>query len=83
MPISFSRKLQALRTLHFPDLRIAVHRVALTLDQVRELNLPSTPLKTTEKRADKWRARMEHEQTEIDALGCAAARGAARITSRR
>ena len=68
MPISVSRKLQALRTLRHPDLRIAVHRVALTLDQVRELNLPSTPLKETEKRADKWRARMGHEQTEIDAL---------------
>ncbi len=68
MPVSVSRKLQALRTLRHPDLRIAVHPVALTLDQVRELHLPSTPLKATEKRADKWRARMGHEQTEIDAL---------------
>ena len=76
MPVSVSRKLQALRTLRHPDLRIAVHPVALTLDQVRDLNLPSTPLKETEKRADKWRARMGHEQTEIDALGGAAARGA-------
>src|SRR4051794_22541041 len=69
MPISLSRKLQALRTLRHPGLCIAVHQVALTLDQMRALNLPSTPLKTTEKRADKWRARMKHEQTEIDALG--------------
>ena len=68
MPVSVSRKLQALRTLRHPDLCIAVHRVALTLDQVRELNLPSTPLKETEKRADKWRESMGHEQTEIDAL---------------
>jgi hypothetical protein len=68
LPVSVSRKLQALRTLRHADLRIAIHPVALTLDQVRELNLPSTPLKATEKRADKWRARMGHEQTEIDAL---------------
>ena len=68
MPISSSRKLQALRTLRHPELGIAVHRVALTLDQVRGLNLPSTPLKETEKRASKWRERMGHEQTEIDAL---------------
>ena len=45
-----------------------VHRVALTPDQVREYGLPSTPLKDTEKRADKWRAAMGVEQTEIDAL---------------
>jgi hypothetical protein len=30
--------------------------------------LPSTPLKETEKRGDAWRAAMEVEQTEIDAL---------------
>jgi hypothetical protein len=68
MPISVARKLQALRTLLHPNLQIEVHRVALTLDQVRELALPSTPLKATEKRAGKWRERMGHEQTEIDAL---------------
>ena len=43
--------------------------IALTEDQVRALDLPSTPLKETERRADRWRE--EHgglEQTEIDAL---------------
>ena len=34
----------------------------------RRLDLPSTPLKETEKRADKWREDMGWEQTEIDAL---------------
>ncbi len=42
--------------------------VALTPDQVRELNLPSTPLKETEKRADRWRDAFGVDQTEIDAL---------------
>ena len=45
-----------------------MHRVALTPGQVREYGLPSTPLKETEKRADRWRASMGVEQTEIDAL---------------
>jgi hypothetical protein len=68
MPLSVSRKLQALRTLLYPELNIEVHRVALTIDQVRQFALPSTPLKETEKRASRWRDVMQHEQTEIDAL---------------
>ncbi len=68
MPHSVARKLQALRTLRHSTLEIEIHQVALTLDQVRKLNLPSPPLKATEKRAVKWRARHQHEQTEIDAL---------------
>lgn len=68
MPISIGRKLQALQALEFPDLEFEVHRVALTPDQVREHGLPSTPLKPTEKRADKWTAAMGVAQTEIDAL---------------
>jgi hypothetical protein len=68
MPISVARKLQALKVLlsGMPDFE--VRRVALTPDQVREHGLPSTPLKESEKRADKWRAAMGIEQTEIDAL---------------
>jgi hypothetical protein len=68
MAISVARKLQALRDLEFSDLDFEVRRVALTPDQVREYRLPSTPLKATEKRADKWQEAMGVEQTEIDAL---------------
>ncbi len=68
MPISIARKLQALRDLEFPELQIEVHPVALTLDQVVGFDLPSTPLKPTEQRADRWREVMGREQTEIDAL---------------
>jgi hypothetical protein len=69
MAVSIGRKLQALRDLLFPELEFRLYPIALTADQVREFDLPSTPLKATEKRADRWRA--EHgglEQTEIDAL---------------
>ena len=68
MPISFARKLQALRDLEHHGLDIQVHPVALTLNQVRDFDLPSTPLKETERRADRWRLIQGHEQTEIDAL---------------
>jgi hypothetical protein len=68
MPISVARKLQALKDLEFPNLDIQVHRVALTIEQVKGYNLPSTPLKDTEKRSDDWYAEWGHEQTEIDAL---------------
>jgi len=68
MPISIGRKLQAFRVSAFPGLDFEVHRVALTSDQVREHGLPSTPIKETEKRADRWTRLMGVEQTEIDAL---------------
>jgi hypothetical protein len=68
MGIVIARKLQAFRVLHFPGLDFEVHRAGLTVEQVRAFGLPSTPLKASERRADKWRAAMGIEQTEIDAL---------------
>jgi len=68
MPVSVARKLQAFRALEFPDLDFEVRPIALIPEQVREYGLPSTPLKETERRADKWRQAMGVEQTEIDAL---------------
>ncbi|MGD0109757.1 MAG: hypothetical protein ABSC06_37890 [Rhodopila sp.] len=68
MAVSVARKLQALVHLLFPALRIQLHTVALTLEQVREFKLPSTPLKASEPRAEAWRKADDHEQTEIDAL---------------
>ena len=66
MTISIGRKLQALRDLFFPELRFKVIPAALTVEQVRELGLPSTPLKETERRGDRWRLAFGVEQTEID-----------------
>jgi hypothetical protein len=68
MPVSIARKLQSFRDLLFPKLTFEIVPVALLVDQVRELDLPSTPLKETEKRADRWREAFCVEQTEIDAL---------------
>jgi hypothetical protein len=68
MPVSVARKLQALRDLYYPDLSIQLYPVALTLDQIRALALPSSPLKETERRASRWREAHGHDQTEIDAM---------------
>ncbi len=68
MPISIGRKLQALKDLLYPDLQFEVRPVALTVEQVLELGLPSTPLKATERRAGRWQAAFGVEQTEIDSL---------------
>jgi hypothetical protein len=68
MPISIARKVQGFRDLFFPNLRWRIQPVGILLDQIKDLGLPSTPLKEKEKRADDWRAAWGHEQTEIDAL---------------
>jgi hypothetical protein len=68
MPISVARKLQAFKTVLYPELEFQVHRVALTPDQVRANGLPSTPLKDSELRGDAWQAAMGIAQTEADAL---------------
>jgi hypothetical protein len=68
MPVSIGRELQAFKALLFPDLAFQVRRVALIPEQVRKHGLPSTPLKETERRSDRWQAAMGVAQTEIDAL---------------
>lgn len=68
MGVSIARKLQGLQVAKFPGLRFEVHRVGLLPEHVRTYGLPSTPLKSTESRADRWRAAMGVDQTEIDAL---------------
>ncbi len=68
MPVEVSRKMQALVDLKFDGLNIELHRCALLSEQVTVLNLPETPMKETERRADRWRERYQCEQTEIDAL---------------
>jgi hypothetical protein len=68
MPVSIARKAQAFKDLFFPDLEYEIHPVSLLLEQVVELDLPSTPLKESEKRAAKWKEAWGREQTEIDAV---------------
>lgn len=67
MSVSIARKLQALRDVEFPPLEYRLIPVTLKPGQADELDLPSTPLKETEKRGDRWQAAFGREQTEIDA----------------
>ena len=68
MAVSIGHKLRALEESLYPCLTFVLHAVALTVEQVKDLDLPSTPLKETERRAAGWRERYGIEQTEIDAL---------------
>lgn len=68
MIVSVTRKLQALKLLVPGMPEFQTRRAALTPAQVGEYGLPSTPLKETERRADKWLQAFGVEQTEVDAL---------------
>jgi hypothetical protein len=68
MPVSIARKLQAFKVHNFPDMCFQVRRTALLFDHVKEFRLPGSPLKETERRADKWRQATGLEQTEVDAM---------------
>jgi hypothetical protein len=68
MAVSIGHKLRAFKEAFHPSLKFHVHAPALTVEQVRRFDLPSTPLKETERRADGWRHKHGVEQTEIDAL---------------
>ena len=68
MPISLSRKLQALEAIEFPGLEFKVVQAALLPEQVREFDLPETPLKDKEKRANAWTEAFGVLQTELDSL---------------
>lgn len=66
MAVSIGHKLRAFSDSLFPELRFRLIAPCLTVEQVKSLGLPSTPLKPTEKRA--WREKHGVDQTEIDAL---------------
>ena len=67
MAASTARKAQALRDLKFPNIDVIVEAPALNPDQAAGWDLPSTPMKETEQRADRWKAATDREQTELDA----------------
>ena len=66
MAVSIARKVQAFAETII-DIDAQVFAPALTLEQCKEWNLPSTELKKTEKRAVNWVYRWSWGQTELDA----------------
>lgn len=68
MAVSIGHKLRMLKETVCPGLRFRLVPLALTVEQVKLFDLPSTPLKETEKRAGAWFEAYGVEQTDIDAL---------------
>jgi hypothetical protein len=68
MPVAAAVKIGFLADKSGVELDIQVIPVALTPEQCIERDLPRTPIKDTEKRADKFEARWGRGATELDAL---------------
>lgn len=62
-------KMLALQAHQFPGLEFRIYRAGLTPDQVREYDLPQSPIeKGKEAEAESWRDATGVDQTEIDAI---------------
>lgn len=68
MPISIARKIEFFQSEASGDLDIRLQPVMLTADQVREYNLPRTPVKDSDKRKAGWERGHGEGQVELDAL---------------
>jgi hypothetical protein len=68
MPVSVARKLEFEIRKDGDELDVQVRHVALTYDQCNDYELPRTPIKETERRAEKWETRYGEGATELDAL---------------
>lgn len=69
MPKAVARKVEWVCDNRGLDLEIAISQVALTLEQVKDYNLPTTPMKPKEKRADAFMERTGIDgAVELDAL---------------
>jgi hypothetical protein len=68
MPVAAAVKIDFFAKKSGHDLDIRFEHVALTPEQCIELDLPRTPIKETEDRADKFERRFGRGATELDAL---------------
>jgi hypothetical protein len=67
MPVACARKIEFL-VRNSPGVDIQLRPVVLTLEQCEQYELPRTPLKATERRAEAFEARYGEGATELDAL---------------
>jgi len=68
MPVAASRKIEHRLRTDSPDLDIQLRHVLLTHTQCKRYRLPRTPLKKSERRADRFEERFGDGATELDAL---------------
>jgi hypothetical protein len=68
MPVAVARKIEFMLYDAGLDLDVQVRPVVLTKEQCEEYDLPRTPIKDTERRADAFEKRHGEGATELDAL---------------
>jgi hypothetical protein len=68
MPVAAARKIEFFARRRNPDLDIQLHPIVLTPDQCRQFQLPRTPIKDTELRAESFEEQHGEGATELDAL---------------
>jgi hypothetical protein len=68
MPVAVSRKIEYFVRTFGLDLDVRLFPVVLTLEQVRDYQLPRTPIKETERRRDGFEERFGEGAVELDAL---------------
>src|SRR5262245_2078451 len=68
MPLAVARKIEFLLRARNLNLDIQVRPVALTAEQCRELRLPRTPIKESERRRGRFEEQYGESATELDAL---------------
>jgi hypothetical protein len=68
MPVACARKIEFFIRRDDLDLDIQVRPIALTDEQCRQYRLPRTPIKQTERRAERFEERFGEGATELDAL---------------
>ena len=68
MPTASARKIEWFTRANDEERDIRVYPIVLTADQVRQYQLPRTPIKETEKRAGRFEARFGEGAVELDAL---------------
>jgi hypothetical protein len=68
MPVAVARKVEFLLHREQHDLDVQLRPVVLTHDQTVRYRLPRTPIKASEKRAERFEGRFGEGATELDAL---------------
>ncbi len=68
MPVAMSRKVEYMLARYGRDYDVKIKPALLTAEQVREYDLPRTPIKESEKRAAKFEANFGAGAVELDAM---------------
>jgi hypothetical protein len=68
MPVAMSRKIEYMLNYYQCDFQVKIQSLVLTIEQVKQYQLPRTPIKATEKRANSFEDAFGTGAVELDAL---------------